>query len=433
MEQVVQFGIAMAATRPYKSKLFNFLNRQSIRWSDRLAQTARRLKITVEWGTQIAVYPLYLLVQASRVATRQLAAAQTQKQADQLAIAAGSVPASAEALIETLTQSAPETTTTPLQGITCDLTSRKIFFVDRQNTLVEPEQSQESLQKQISYHLGTLNYVKRQQQRLSQENLSPRILPPVQLHNPTLLPPVRWLLQGISWLEQSPVAIAIDLFGESHWRTAVIPLEIYSPSFLPPIPLDPLLEPLDDRVASLEAKIFKLAPRNSTSPNPLLQKLFHRFLPNNPSADVPESSVPPTQPWLQWTDLFREKEPHQTPQLPQSAPIPPLDPQALTKQITQDLHQPTALSKPDQPPSHEFTPAQPPPPSDLAPPPPVEIVSSQQRTTDNTIEAKPEWLETKALSIGYDEHFLERLLKKVDQIMAWVENTVAKLLAKIRP
>ena len=73
----------MTSTSPYKSKLFNFLNRKSIRFNSRLTQAVRRLKITAEWGTQIAVYPLYMLVQSARIATRQLAASRVVKKREQ--------------------------------------------------------------------------------------------------------------------------------------------------------------------------------------------------------------------------------------------------------------------------------------------------------------------------------------------------------------
>jgi hypothetical protein len=49
-------------SRPYQSRLFNFINRQSLQWRDRLEVTFRQLKIAAEWGVQALVTPLYWLM-----------------------------------------------------------------------------------------------------------------------------------------------------------------------------------------------------------------------------------------------------------------------------------------------------------------------------------------------------------------------------------
>ena len=59
-----------SAKEPYKSWLFNFLNRQTIRLQDRVGIAFRNLRSTTEMGTQLLLYPLYLMVQSGR-ATRQ--------------------------------------------------------------------------------------------------------------------------------------------------------------------------------------------------------------------------------------------------------------------------------------------------------------------------------------------------------------------------
>jgi len=45
------------SSRPYKSHLFNFLNRQSLRLRDRLGETFRHLKVAAEWGAQWLIMP----------------------------------------------------------------------------------------------------------------------------------------------------------------------------------------------------------------------------------------------------------------------------------------------------------------------------------------------------------------------------------------
>lgn len=56
----------------YQSQFLNFLNRQSQRLRDRSDQWLRQLKITSIWGGQLALYPIYALFQAGRLASRQL-------------------------------------------------------------------------------------------------------------------------------------------------------------------------------------------------------------------------------------------------------------------------------------------------------------------------------------------------------------------------
>ncbi len=58
----------------YQSRLFNFLNRQTLRFTDKFDRTIRHLKVAATWGTQILLYPVYLLVQTGLSLGRQLTA-----------------------------------------------------------------------------------------------------------------------------------------------------------------------------------------------------------------------------------------------------------------------------------------------------------------------------------------------------------------------
>ncbi len=60
------------STDPYKSRLFNLINRQSLHLRDRWDRTAQNLRVAAEWGVQILLYPVYLLVQTGRMAGHQL-------------------------------------------------------------------------------------------------------------------------------------------------------------------------------------------------------------------------------------------------------------------------------------------------------------------------------------------------------------------------
>lgn len=56
----------------YKSRLFNFLNKQSHSLKERYERSLRHVKVTTVWGAQILLYPVYLLAQSARFAGYQL-------------------------------------------------------------------------------------------------------------------------------------------------------------------------------------------------------------------------------------------------------------------------------------------------------------------------------------------------------------------------
>ena len=51
------------SSRPYKSRLFNFVNRRSLQFRDRVGQTFRHLKVAAEWGAQLLISPLHWIFQ----------------------------------------------------------------------------------------------------------------------------------------------------------------------------------------------------------------------------------------------------------------------------------------------------------------------------------------------------------------------------------
>ena len=51
------------SSRPYKSRLFNFVNRRSLQFRDRVGETFRHLKVAAEWGAQLLISPLHWIFQ----------------------------------------------------------------------------------------------------------------------------------------------------------------------------------------------------------------------------------------------------------------------------------------------------------------------------------------------------------------------------------
>ncbi|MBP5972535.1 hypothetical protein HW132_07275 [Brasilonema sp. CT11] len=54
-----------------------------------------------------------------------------------------------------------------------------------------------------------------------------------------------------------------------------------------------------------------------------------------------------------------------------------------------------------------------------------EILYQQQQTTQ--VEAKPDWIEAQAQTIGYEKHPLEQVLEWLDQIMLWLEDIFVRI------
>ncbi|MBG1264136.1 hypothetical protein [Nostoc commune] len=60
-----------------------------------------------------------------------------------------------------------------------------------------------------------------------------------------------------------------------------------------------------------------------------------------------------------------------------------------------------------------------------------EILHQQFHKTSQ-VEAQPDWIETKATSIGYEKHPLEQLLEWVDYVMLWLEERLVRIFQSLR-
>jgi hypothetical protein len=56
----------------YKSRLFNLISQQSRRLSDQMGLRLRQAKLAATWGAQIVLYPVYALLQTTRLVNRQI-------------------------------------------------------------------------------------------------------------------------------------------------------------------------------------------------------------------------------------------------------------------------------------------------------------------------------------------------------------------------
>jgi|GEM_PF-1614541 len=247
--------MSSSAKGPYRSRLFNFLNRQSLRLTTQANLALRNVKVTAVWGVQILIYPLYLLTQASLSVARQLSSktkarlnsfTQSQAQPEAMLPAADApiqrvleaVNSLPEEMGEVQRRGDAETrrhgdkrdkednetishspfpiphSPFPIQGIATLLSNRRLVLVATHNQILEvlTLEQQQKLSAKISWEVAGL--LRQRRLELSSDNqLAPR--PLIRLAQPRMLLPVRLFWRLMAWIQTGPVAIAANLFGES--------------------------------------------------------------------------------------------------------------------------------------------------------------------------------------------------------------------------
>ena len=258
----------------YQSRLFNFLNRQSRRLTDQYDRTVRHLKVAAVWGTQILLYPVYLVVQAALSAGRQISSAaqagwsplkaftssqppepppaadtpiqqvlsevntlklnvgrlteelkvessednpqpltssNLQSKNLQPATASNLQPATPTDLSKTTQQSSEEHWM--IQGVASLLATHTLVLVTVQNQILDilTPQQQKKLASKISWEMANL----RRQWRIAQASEHQFTQRLSGLDQPRVFPPVRLFWNLMAWIQTSPVAIAANLFQES--------------------------------------------------------------------------------------------------------------------------------------------------------------------------------------------------------------------------
>jgi len=175
----------------------------------------------------------------------------------------------------------------------------------------------------------------------------------------------------------------------------------------------------------------------------LPRRLASRTLPN--TQDVAD-------PWLSESDLFSESqfvsEPENQQQLvaaPQTK-NPPLpshqSPRSSKKNLIRESYQrllrsptPGAGLAQQTTPAHELS-----SPMKMNTSPIVQLesesnkgeISQQQRRQKTQMEAKPDWIETKAKTIGYEKHPLEQILEWLDRAILMLEEICVKIVQSLR-
>jgi hypothetical protein len=259
---------------PYKSRLFNFLNRQSIRWQDRVGQAWRNAKVAAVWGVQVLLYPIYLLVQTARFGGYQLQQAigrtwqqllPSRSSPSPLPEIPPPVDTPIQRVLNALNTSdighkLPIPCPTPpefqlsrqvIVGLASLLTNRSLVLVTTENQILDvltPDEEQK-LRQRLIWEIAVYWHHWRCWQEAHRQ-FSGRVPLREQSH---LLPPIRWFWGVMAWMQTSPVAIAIDLFGESA-LVANITAELTTTA-LTPTSTTYSLELFEEQLAFLDRQI----------------------------------------------------------------------------------------------------------------------------------------------------------------------------------
>ncbi|NCS48975.1 MAG: hypothetical protein GPJ29_13575 [Microcystis aeruginosa BK11-02] len=480
------------AADPYKSRLFNLINRRLIRLKDNLGRVSRRGQNAIALALQIAIYPVYLLVQSLRVTANQLGNS-LQKQ---LSPPGKDGTDAIEEFLQSLSDQE-----TPFIGIAADLEDQALVFVtnDHQTVKITDNQTQRQIEKQIRTALANYALAKRRIKRLNRQY--PPLLPNFTDKNP-VLPPIRWFWNLLRWEQQGQIAIAINLFQESHLVKTPTP-----PSLpLPNLNSKAILEVIDEKLAIFEAKFLAISPAIPSSfshtPNPpseivnesptieknssylwglywLIYAAIEHFWAKEKnnleySADSPALSakyplsfpnsllISFKQRLQDWLEKQTQADPFTIGKLIQAAidhffssrqsltfsavsEQPWLESADILAISPQDSEKPRLNPAYPLPQSHstkkafsqekqnKSLPKIPPAAAEITPgesPPATQLDPRYAREIIQPINE--EWLETESTPVGYVKHPLERILEGLDAIILWVEELVIKIWRWLR-
>ena len=480
------------AADPYKSRLFNLINRRLIRLKDNLGRVSRRGQNAIAIALQIALYPVYLLVQSLRMTANQLGNS-LQKQ---LSPPGKDGTDAIEEFLQSLSDQE-----TPFIGIAADLEDQALVFVtnDHQTVKITDNQTQRQIEKQIRTALANYALAKRRIKRLNRQY--PPLLPNFTDKNP-VLPPIRWFWNLLRWEQQGQIAIAINLFQETHLVKTPTP-----PSLpLPNLNSQAILEVIDEKLAIFEAKFLAISPAIPSSlshaPNPpseivnespnleknssylwglywLIYAAIEHFWAKEKnnleySADSPALSakyplsfpnsllISFKQRLQDWPEKQTQADPFTIGKLIQAAidhffssrqsltfsavsEQPWLESADILAISPQDSEKPCLNPAYPLPQSHSTKKAFsqekqnkslqkiPPAAAEITPgesPPTTQLDPRYAREIIQPINE--EWLETESTPVGYVKHPLERILEGLDAIILWVEELVIKIWRWLR-
>jgi hypothetical protein len=396
----------------YQSQVMNFLNRQVQGLKNNGGEVWKKLKIAALWGAQLALYPIYAVVQASRFALHQFSQA--------AGTATGSLPdappecdrpivsilqdlgvglpafenceqitgvdrpaalGSAQSKAPNLAQfasSAIDLTQIAIIGIATDLTSKQLVLVAANcQTIALTTDQHHQLTRRILWELAQYGYDYR---TYLKQVRNPAILP--SHFSPNTWPIVKLFWGAMHWVHEGTIAQNLDWFGEQQLFGASRPvLGGENPRGL--VPMGSLV-PTGDRLQRAIAyffgkKSFRALSAGAAAAGALIQPIPAQGL----TQKIPSSSTLSTQTLVDHAIAVQSGRPIAVPNLRPPAVLPETRRSKLSWRSVFEID-----------------------------------------PTDS-------WIEADATPAGYVRHPLERLMGWLDGGLSWLEHRILVLWQRI--
>ncbi|GEM_PF-1772091 len=442
----------------YKSRLLNFVNSKAIDFQDRLGKTIRQVKVAVQWGVQIALYPLYILVQTGRTAVlkfeqnphkTQLLLSTEESDSHNQIPSREEPEEPIERILKTVksglssktlspvTQTQPKNllTNSPtniletnryyssIRGLANLLETRALVLVTNENQILDilKLEQQEKLEEEI---IGAIaNYRDDSPLELEPVELEPekssQTLPKIAPEKVDTRYSVGLFWEIMDWMESSSLARKIDLFQESDLVSHSSTESNYISS------------PQEQKFLALTPQTGLVSAASSSpvkEPDPWLtpEELFKLDHPSNSLITKPENNnhlamaenlIPSTPSFPERIktliqaamDYFTKRKQEEITGSENHGTLPTRESEGNSPQLLPRKKPESWLSWGDL-----F--------GETAPPEVKEAIIQPRKSQDWLEETTTEdWLETKATFVGYSQHPLEKILAWLDGLLLFLE------------
>jgi hypothetical protein len=316
------------------------------------------------------LYPIYLLVQTGRLVERQFSQRIKFRQLPSWGNTskASHKPREQPAIEATLT-TVESWLPVKVKAIATEKDTRRLVLIQQDNSLLDilNEQQQTELKKVIVYNLADYLRQRQENQQITLVKKFPNVLAPIKIDNTNILPPIRLFWEIIQWIQYSPVAMSVNLFGEVYLE----PMTNDEYSFQV---LRQLIAQAVDYFFGINTSKLELSSGNFPG---VIEGGIPNFLALTPRESTPAKPKPSlsfvnihenSRHWLNWEDLYKDVE------------------------IDNNVE--TAIT-----------------------------ATTSETSLESEIETRErDYLETEATSLGYVQHPLEKILHWLDVAVEWVEN-----------
>jgi hypothetical protein len=432
-----------ASSGRYQSKLFNFFHQQSRRLGEKFERTFRHLQVASSWSLEALLFPIFTLFQKTvDSAGKQL---QPKKQQSRLQLQENLTPPASDSAIEYVLKSADKISYNKqqvlVQGIASDLANRNLVLVSTENKILEilSPQQQAKLQDRIVEEVANywrfwrLAPEKDETELLSEIDRLLNKMSGTDRENTPELPPenLSEKHEGIFEFLDSAIAL-VESHAIEPASEATLTLQKHSYQVIQVVQshLNILIygkQEIDTDKSDIQISVL------------ISQALDYFFGTGNKKqlsvSNSPKSFAEKSQllsqnfadAWLSPGDLFGEPETD----IPKALTTSPenlvnnyqkfLQPGktggelAEKKKTTRDLSTKTKKSG-----------------KIIAEKTTKSSIARSEINSNTQIEAKPDWIETQATSVGYEKHPLEQILEWLDRLLLNLEELFVRIFKSLQ-